>query len=310
MASLRHTRAVTREEVRQTVADVAEAGRRLCRAQRSVAWSLKPDGSFITALDRRTEDWLRTRLEKRFPGRTFIGEESAGPAPAAPVRGASIILDPIDGTAAFARGLGFFAISLALFDDAGRPDLAVLHLPAMGRFYVASFEAGRGRLHGVHVGPGRRITLRRVFVPSLPTFAVKDAYVYLGSDPHLQLDLSRWPGKTRALGATAAHLGMLLDETIDPVAVIVTRYKIWDVAAGLALAEAAGLEIRDLRDPRSVSSVRDLLGRDPGLYLPPLLVGRRKIVAMLLSRVALIPPRPRSADIPFQSSPRKRPSRR
>jgi fructose-1,6-bisphosphatase/inositol monophosphatase family enzyme len=297
---------ITDDEARQTVRDVAAAGRLLCRAQASAAWKLKPDGSFVTALDRQVEDDLRARLLRRFPGWAFIGEEGAPDAGAASVGRPRIILDPIDGTAAFARGLNFFAVSLGLFDEAGRPALAILHLPAMRRFFVATFRAGVGTLRQVVAGAGG-ITLRAGAKRPGPVPAdLRSAYVYLGSDPHLSLDLSRWTGKVRALGATASHLGLLLDHTIDPIAAVVTRYKIWDVAAGLALAEAADLDVRDLRSPRRRLTVTELLDEP---VLPPLLVGRPEIVAHLARRVRIIPPRGRIADMPSRDRSRTPPSR-
>ena len=276
-------RTVTAEELRQTIADVDQAGRVLRAAQADVAWTLKPDGSFVTDLDRRIEDDLRGRLMARFPGCDFVGEEGtplAGRDPSRPC----IVLDPIDGTAAFARGLNFYAISLAVLQEDGRPLLAVLHLPAMQRWAVAAFTAEGAVLYAVDT-TGTQIAVR-----PQPPRAPRDwpdwsaSYLYLGSDPHLQLDLSRWEGKVRALGATAAHLGLLLDDTLDPIAVVVTRYKIWDVAAGLALAEAAGFDALDLRSPDRTLSLSELWRSE---VLPPLVVARPAVLERLLPAIAL-----------------------
>ena len=219
------------------------------------------------------------RLEARFPGYEFVGEEGA---PVARQAGRPrIVLDPIDGTAAYARGLNFYAISLALLDGDSRPVMALLHLPGMGRWMAATFDAGGGRCHDVAGGPGELDLRPAAARAPAPVGDWRSAYLWLGSDPHRQLDLSRWEGKVRALGATAAHLGLLLDETIDPVAVVVTRYKLWDVAAGLALAEAAGLEIRDLRQDAATTLAVVARSGD----LPPLLVAPPHVMAHLRERV-------------------------
>jgi fructose-1,6-bisphosphatase/inositol monophosphatase family enzyme len=276
---------VSEDELRDTVADVLEAGRELVAAQRGVAWSLKPDGSFVTDLDRRIEDQLRVRLEARFPGCDFIGEETWSPSAPAPASRPRLILDPIDGTAAYARGLNFFAISLALVDASGAPRLAILHLPAMGRWFAATFAGGGATRYGVEESPAGPVV--RVLDPasrSAPPPRSRDAYVWLGSDPHQSVDLTRWDGKVRALGATAAHLALLLDDTIDPLAAIVTRYKIWDVAAGLALAHAAGFETRDLRAPETAVTLAGLLSGAP---LPPFVTARPAVLAQLLPAIAL-----------------------
>jgi myo-inositol-1(or 4)-monophosphatase len=261
----------------ETLADVVEAGRILREGQATVAWGLKPDGSFVTDLDRRIEDQLRARLTVRFPGYDFVGEEGA---PALHATGRPrIVLDPIDGTAAFARGLNFYAISLALLDASGAPEMALLHLPGMRRTMAATFGPdGRRRYEGFDLRAAPEVAPARID-------DWRAAYLWLGSDPHLQLDLSRWEGKVRALGATAAHLGLVLDGTIDPIGVVVTRYKLWDVAAGLALAEAAGFEIRDLRAEKTVTTA-DIAG---ALTLPPLLVALPGVMDHLRPRVLLSP---------------------
>jgi fructose-1,6-bisphosphatase/inositol monophosphatase family enzyme len=279
---------VNETQLHDTVADVFAAGRMLVEAQRGVAWSLKPDGSFITALDRRIEDDLRERLEARFPGCAFIGEETASDAPV-PASCPRLILDPIDGTAAYARGLNFFAISLALVDDAGDPRLAILHLPAMGRWFVGTFDGATATRYAVDdATAGLAVRVSAPPTPPPPALG-RDAYVWLGSDPHLQVDLARWEGKVRALGATAAHLALLLDDTIDPIAAIVTRYKIWDVAAGLALAQAAGFETRDLRAPDRPLTLSDLLAETG--TLPPFVVARPDVLSALLPVIGLSRPR-------------------
>jgi myo-inositol-1(or 4)-monophosphatase len=279
---------VSDAQLRDTVSDVLEAGRLLVSAQRGVSWSLKPDGSFVTALDRRIEDDLRVRLEQRFVGCEFVGEETA--ASVSEGRCPRLILDPIDGTAAYARGLNFFAISLALVREDGTPALAILHLPGMSRWFVATFDGAACTRYAVDDTAGavavRALAPLAMPVPSLS----RDAYVWLGSDPHLQVDLTRWEGKVRALGATAAHLALLLDDTIDPIAAIVTRYKIWDVAAGLALTDAAGFETRDLRALDTRLTLADLLGSKER-YLPPFVVARPAVLDALLPTIRFIPPR-------------------
>lgn len=252
-----------------------------------MTWRLKDDGSFVTELDRRVEDDLRARLLARFPGCEFLGEE--GPAGVLDATRPRFILDPIDGTAAFARGLNFYAISLALLDADGSPHLAVLHLPGMGRWSVATFSEGRATPYAVvTTAAGTQVQPTAFAAPRLEFGDWRSAYLYLGSDPHRQLELSRWPGKVRALGATAAHLGLLLDDTIDPLAVIVTRYKIWDVAAGLALAEAAGFEMRDLAAPHKRLSLSDVAR---AAVLPALVVGRPVVLERLLRLIGVTRPR-------------------
>ncbi len=98
---------------------------------------LKADGSDVTDVDLAVEDALRRTLDRRASGDAVYGEE----------RGASVgsssrrwILDPIDGTTGFARGVPLFRNLIACEDEHG-PAVAVVHEPMSRRLVVA----GRGR---------------------------------------------------------------------------------------------------------------------------------------------------------------------
>jgi fructose-1,6-bisphosphatase/inositol monophosphatase family enzyme len=67
---------------------------------------------------------------------------------------------------------------------------------------------------------------------------------------------------------------------MDPAAVILTRYKVWDAAAGLALANAAGLEIRNLTTGTAYRP-EEMFAEVP----PVLMVGRPEILRVLADRV-------------------------
>ena len=104
----------------------------------------KADGTPVTRADRETERLLREELGRRHPGDGVIGEEEDEQ----PSRsGRRWIIDPIDGTKAFMRGVPLYANLLALQDEHGTA-LGVINLPATGE----TLYAGRGRgcfLNGV-----------------------------------------------------------------------------------------------------------------------------------------------------------------
>lgn len=238
---------VTPRQVEQTVAAIHRAGCLLLESQPQILWNLKEDGTFVTSLDLRVEDLIGASLGSIFPDCRFIGEEHPESWSRRAESHARVILDPIDGTAPFARGLNYFGISLAVLDDLSRPLLAIIHMPGLKKWYVASFEDQvPTRYRVTFQGDDPEISVVESTISIASDWNLEHAYVYVSSDFHRQLDMSGYPGKIRALGATAAHLALLTDHTIDPAAVILTRYKVWDIAAGLALATAAHLEIRNL----------------------------------------------------------------
>jgi fructose-1,6-bisphosphatase/inositol monophosphatase family enzyme len=136
---------------------------------------------------------------------------------------------------------------MAVIDEGHQPLLAIMHLPGLRKWSIASFEdQGLVRYQVACDGNSVRVSKLETVPTMRMDWRIEDSYTYVGSDAHQQLDLSAYPGKIRALGSTVAHLVLLADRTLDPAAVILTRYKVWDAAAGLALASANGLEIRNL----------------------------------------------------------------
>lgn len=89
--------------------------------------SIKQDASPVTEVDRRCEALIRAELLGAFPADGFLGEESGA---AGGRSGRTWIVDPLDGTRPYIRGIVTHAVLIALEDAAG-PALGVIHLPAM-----------------------------------------------------------------------------------------------------------------------------------------------------------------------------------
>lgn len=116
------------EGFRNSAKDVASKGRH---------WDL------VTEYDRRVEDVLIEGLKKRFPDHRMLGEESASEANRKEALDdrPTWIIDPIDGTINFVRGVKFIAISVALVV---RKELkiGIIYNPCMDEMYTAI--AGQG----------------------------------------------------------------------------------------------------------------------------------------------------------------------
>jgi histidinol-phosphatase len=96
----------------------------------------KADGTPVTAADRAAERLVRERIGDRFPDDGVVGEEEPETVGRTSRRW---IVDPIDGTKAFTRGVPLYSTLLALHDGHG-PALGVIGLPALGQLVYA----GRG----------------------------------------------------------------------------------------------------------------------------------------------------------------------
>ncbi len=113
---------------------------------RDVAVELKADGSPVTEADRAAERAIRAALAEGTPEIPILGEEYGGEQTAT---GRCWIVDPIDGTISFSRGLPLFGTLIALLED-GVAVIGVIDLPALGERVVA-FRGGGCRRNGLPV---------------------------------------------------------------------------------------------------------------------------------------------------------------
>jgi len=99
---------------------------------------------YLTEVDEETEAFIAERLMQAFPTDGFIGEESKA-RPASEGDGAWVV-DPIDGTANFARALPYFCVSIA-YVAAGKVEVGVIYDPMREELF-AGRRGGGARLNG------------------------------------------------------------------------------------------------------------------------------------------------------------------
>ncbi len=127
------------------VETVYEAGRlTLGYFQTELRPEMKGDDTPVTAADRKAEELIRSRIEKRFPAHRIVGEElgRSGGADGSPCWW----IDPIDGTKAFIRGVPLYGVLLGLEIEA-RIVAGVAYFPALGEMVYAAEGLGC-RLNG------------------------------------------------------------------------------------------------------------------------------------------------------------------
>jgi histidinol-phosphatase len=116
-----------------------QAGRlTLAHYQTGVAVQRKPDRSLVTVADRNAEQRLRELIGARFPEHTIIGEEFGQTDRQSTHRW---VIDPIDGTNTFVRGVPFYGVLLALEID-GTPVVGVTYFPALDDMIAAAQGIG------------------------------------------------------------------------------------------------------------------------------------------------------------------------
>lgn len=101
----------------------------------------KPDMTPVSDADVAVEEVLRERLAEARPGDSIVGEEFGGETA---FEGRQWVIDPIDGTKNFVRGVPVWATLISLLVD-GQPVLGVVSAPALARRWYAAQGSGAWR---------------------------------------------------------------------------------------------------------------------------------------------------------------------
>lgn len=115
----------------------------------------KDDDTPVTAADRAAERLMRARIKEKYPSHAVVGEEYGAEGEGASVRW---ILDPIDGTKAFVRGVPLYAVLVGL-EIEGSCEVGAAYFPALDEMLHAA------------TGLGCRLNGRRVHVAETETLA-------------------------------------------------------------------------------------------------------------------------------------------
>jgi len=206
-----------------------------------VATRLKSDGSPVTAADQEAEAIIAEHLRRACPGHGFLGEESGAAGPT----DARFIVDPIDGTRNFVRGIPFWATLLAL-EEGGDVTAGVVYQPLTGDLHVAR-RGGGAFLNGERLAVSAADSFERAMLvhPSLTL---------------LRGDL--WDGFVRLVDATGRQRGFGDFLCFTPIAEgraelgLGLNVKPWDLAPLRLLVEEAGGRFTDLGGVPTIASDR------------------------------------------------------
>ena len=145
----------------QIIPIIREAGQIVLSAQDAAARTREKTSAadLVTEYDLAVEAFLKEKLPPLVPGSVFFGEEEEENAD--PSRGWAFIVDPIDGTANFVRGLRQSAVSAALAHD-GTVEYGVVYDPYKDEMFSAR-RGGGAFLNGQPIRVSRRPIEQGVF---------------------------------------------------------------------------------------------------------------------------------------------------
>ena len=205
----------------------------------------KPDASPVTDADRSVEERIREILARHRPQDAIIGEEFSNHGDSS----CTWIIDPIDGTANYLRGIPIWASLIALRVD-GEITTSVVSAPALGRRWWA--HRGSGAFTQDIDGTIRALRASRVNDLASSSISYNSLQLWDQSGKLNQLlSLSREVWRTRAFGDFLSYM-YLAEGSLEMVSE--HDLKLYDIAALVPIVEEAGGTFTALDGPLSEES--------------------------------------------------------
>ncbi len=238
------------------VREVGQEASRQYRRRGSLAVETKGLQDLVSETDRACEDEIVSALTRMFPGDAFLGEErglqnSGGDA--------TWVIDPIDGTANFLRGIPLWCVSLGLVYR-NQPILGIIYNPETDELYAAKRGAGA--------------TLNRAPIKVSAVAKLNEARMGIGFSyrrpvaPHVRAIAALLEAHCEysRLGSGALGMAFTADGRLDGY--WEAHINIWDVAAGLCIVSEAGGWTNDFMAGDVFRQGNPILATNPALAEP------------------------------------------
>ena len=215
------------------------------------SYKFKGPQDYVTATDGEVEKLVRERLLSAFPGDTFLGEEDGGQ-----VSDATWVVDPIDGTSNFARGIAHFCVSIAFVME-GKASIGVIYQPMSDELFAAADGAG-ATLNGepIHCSKVARLDKALLEVgrasrqPQAEYLAMLEKVMRTGAG-------------IRGAGSGALAIANVAAGRAD--ACFETHMYSWDCLAGLVLVTEAGGRVNDFLAGDGLLKGNPIFASAPGI---------------------------------------------
>ena len=198
-----------------------EAGTRAMTLLDTMQPEFKADQSYVTNIDRATEEFVRDRLAERYPDYAFLGEEfgrhGAADAPLWAV-------DPIDGTTNLVFGIPFWCVSIGLIVG-GEAIAGAIYAPRTGEM----FWGMRGK--------GSFCNGKPLHAPDRNHLHIEDTLGFTSTAIN-RLNTGILPGRLRCLGSIALDIAYTARGSL--CSLVGWNEGAYDMAAALCIAREAG----------------------------------------------------------------------
>jgi myo-inositol-1(or 4)-monophosphatase len=216
---------------------------------------VKGRGNVVTETDFAAESVAMAVLRDHYPDHAILSEETAA---ATRSDGWMWVIDPLDGTKNFSRGIPHFAFNLALCLDS-EPVLGLTEHPLLGDRFLA-IDGGGTSLNGTPVRVGDAATVLD------SVFALDMGYDAERATRQLQIAAHLWPGmqSLRVSGSAALGFAYLAGGRWDIF--VHSDLQPWDVAAGLILVHEAGGVVTNRDGTPATIESRAVVAATPGVH--------------------------------------------
>lgn len=215
----------------------------------------KSPGDFVTNIDIESEQILSGHLSHEYPEFGFLGEESGENSTDSEWQW---MVDPLDGTRNFVRGIPLYALSIGLA-RAGIPVLGLVYDPLRDEMFTGGNGQG-ARLDGEPIRPSEATRLESCIVAM--DFG-KTAGVYKRSYEILGQLMHRFQS-VRMTGVMALGIPYVVAGRTDLYFNV--KASEWDIAGGIAMARDSGVVVTDLSGVETPLPLTGLVAANPAVH--------------------------------------------
>lgn len=217
---------------------------------------VKGRNDFVTDVDKAAERRIIETIQKTHPDHAFLAEESGESSNNSDVQW---IIDPLDGTTNFLRGMPHFSVSIAA-QIKGKLEAAVVYDPVREELFTASRGSG-AQLNGKRIRVSQARNLEQTLLATGFPFRNEKQF-----DDYMTLFSRLYPkcGDMRRAGSAALDLAYVAAGRFDGFWEYGLKW--WDIAAGALLVSEAGGMISDFKGNPNYREADSLLAANPKIF--------------------------------------------